>query len=521
MSARAAVIALAATALLLHASHFDHIADDAYISLRYLDHWLRGDGLVFNVGERVMGFSNLLWIVALAPFGAIGLQLPAAAQGLGAAASLGCLLLVCNELARQVPRRVMPAAAAGCWLAASGPFALWTQGGLEGPLFALTLSGATVAASRLAEAPSRRRLAAVCLCLGAAALTRPEGAAYGVVVAAWIAWRAEPSRRWHAALACLAASGAAWIALGVFSLSYYGDWLPNTYYAKTHPLSLAVLERGWVFSWAYLKGQYGASAFAVALFAATAGRSRRHPGWLAIAMIGAFSVYYLRIGGDALVYHRMWAYVQPLFALVFGAAIGWLLDSPRNAARRVACGRLALAASLLPLLALPPSFRGFELAYLRADDQRIRDLGELGRELERRAPTDTLVAANVIGALGYYSRLPLVDMLGLTDRHIARAAGPGSGSRGEREIGTPGHESHDARYVLDRAPDLILVGIPRASRRRIPLEEAFRPSFPSDRELAASPRLAADYDYRHFRLPGERYIALFVRRGQDGVETFE
>ena len=161
MSVRAAVIALAATALLLHASHFDHIADDAYISLRYLDHWLRGDGLVFNVGERVMGFSNLLWIVLLAPFGAIGLQLPAAAQGLGAAASLGCLVLVCNELARQVPRRVLPAAAAGCWLAASGPFALWSQGGLEGPLFALTLSGATVAASRLAEAPSRRRVEAL------------------------------------------------------------------------------------------------------------------------------------------------------------------------------------------------------------------------------------------------------------------------------------------------------------------------------------------------------------------------
>lgn len=43
------------------------VADDAYISFRYLDNWLNGLGLVYNPGERVEGYTNFLWIVLLAP----------------------------------------------------------------------------------------------------------------------------------------------------------------------------------------------------------------------------------------------------------------------------------------------------------------------------------------------------------------------------------------------------------------------------------------------------------------------
>ncbi|MEE2663169.1 MAG: hypothetical protein VX681_03555 [Myxococcota bacterium] len=504
MSARGAAISLAAGALLLlHAAHFDHIADDAYISLRYLDHWLRGEGLVFNPGERVMGYSNFLWIVALAPLAATGLSLPAAAQGLGAAAAFACVALVCNELVRR-HAPLWPALAAGGWLAASAPFALWAQAGLEGPLFALWLTGAQIGACRHAEQPSSQRLAATALCLVAAAWTRPEGAAYGLVVACWLGWRT--GRR--DALLCLAASLGAWLVFGGFALVYYGDWLPNTYYAKAHPLSLAVVERGWLFTWAYLKGQYGATAIAIVLFAATAGRSARAPGWLGVAMLATFVAFYLRIGGDALVYHRMWATVQPLIAIALGDAVGSLLARPSVPARAIAA-----VGCLLPLLALPHSLRGFELSYLRADDERIRSLGVLGRELAERVDPDTVIATNVIGALGFYSRLPLIDMLGLTNRQIAHA--------GQRSLGTPGHESHDGAYVLDREPDLILVGIPRASHRRIGTAEAFRPAFPSDRDLAADQRLLRDYVLRHWTLRDGRHVALFARRGYQGAPNLE
>src|SRR3989442_6717285 len=46
-----------------------YLADDAFISLRYAQHLVQGHGLVYNVGERVEGYTNFLWTAVLAlPF---------------------------------------------------------------------------------------------------------------------------------------------------------------------------------------------------------------------------------------------------------------------------------------------------------------------------------------------------------------------------------------------------------------------------------------------------------------------
>src|SRR2546428_487360 len=45
----------------LQASRLGWTTDDAYISFRYADNLVHGRGLVFNVGERVEGYSNFLW----------------------------------------------------------------------------------------------------------------------------------------------------------------------------------------------------------------------------------------------------------------------------------------------------------------------------------------------------------------------------------------------------------------------------------------------------------------------------
>src|SRR4051812_8768436 len=42
--------------------------DDAYISFRYARNFAHGDGLVYNLGERVEGYTNFLWTVILGLF---------------------------------------------------------------------------------------------------------------------------------------------------------------------------------------------------------------------------------------------------------------------------------------------------------------------------------------------------------------------------------------------------------------------------------------------------------------------
>ena len=58
---------LGGVSYLEHESKSEWGLDDAYISYRYSENLMRGEGLVFNYGERVEGYSNLLYVLAVAP----------------------------------------------------------------------------------------------------------------------------------------------------------------------------------------------------------------------------------------------------------------------------------------------------------------------------------------------------------------------------------------------------------------------------------------------------------------------
>jgi hypothetical protein len=71
---------------------------------------------------------------------------------------------------------------------------------------------------------------------------------------------------------------------------------------------------------------------------------------------------------------------------------------------------------------------------------------EIGRWLGRQARPDESAAVPVAGAIAYYGGITTIDMLGITDPHIAHRRMPSFGS------GIAGHEKHDMEYVLSRRP---------------------------------------------------------------------
>jgi hypothetical protein len=58
-------VLLATAVLVPHALLFDFVSDDAYISFRYARNLAEHGQLVFNLGERVEGYTNFLWTVLL------------------------------------------------------------------------------------------------------------------------------------------------------------------------------------------------------------------------------------------------------------------------------------------------------------------------------------------------------------------------------------------------------------------------------------------------------------------------
>src|SRR5262245_25291048 len=184
---------LALAALLVHALSFRFAIDDAWISFRYARNLLSGHGLVFNPGEPVEGYSNLLWVLLSALGLAAGLDPLLWARVMGFAAAAATALLLPGVARRlwagsepgatepERRRQSVRGAEAAMWLAAaSGPLACWSLAGLETAMFGLLM----VLAWRAAL--DRQALAAGVFSV-LMTLTRPEGLGLGVAFTAWAA----------------------------------------------------------------------------------------------------------------------------------------------------------------------------------------------------------------------------------------------------------------------------------------------------------------------------------------------
>src|SRR5437867_13225676 len=109
MSRRGVVLGLttlASAALVAHSLVWNFVTDDAYISFVYARNLARHGQLVFNLGERVEGYTNFLWTVLLAGFLKIGVPAELASRVLGAGfalATLGVTVRIARRLAGHSP----------------------------------------------------------------------------------------------------------------------------------------------------------------------------------------------------------------------------------------------------------------------------------------------------------------------------------------------------------------------------------------------------------------------------------
>ena len=135
------------------------VQDDAYISFRYARNLVEGNGLVFNVGERVEGYTNFLWTLMSAAPLAAGSDDPLPSMHRAGLvlwfATYGLLLVFGVGL---VSRKVYTAPLVAAPLVAHWSFNQWYLSGMETPLVAfLTLLVLVIFAF---QEPGRRLAAA-------------------------------------------------------------------------------------------------------------------------------------------------------------------------------------------------------------------------------------------------------------------------------------------------------------------------------------------------------------------------
>ncbi|MFN0134831.1 MAG: hypothetical protein ACKVS9_01795 [Phycisphaerae bacterium] len=538
------VVVLAAFAV--HFYFFSHqINDDAFITFRYSLNLAEGRGAIFNEGEYVEGYSNFLLMLIVAA--AIKVGGPEAAMPTAKAISFVAAivaLIASAGLCRAWLRRSgfdEIAARRSAWIApamvvASSAFAMNCTTGLETALFSACLPGGLWLHERAVE---RGRWCGSGAAFGLAALTRPEGVmVFGVFIAARVVGmlvngaqrpsavyggqrppavdaatneersRArlrsnENSRGRLSSMLLDVLVGCAMIAAHLaFRRMYYGEWVPNTYFAKVGGFDWGTAPV------AYLAEFFGYSLLGVLPLLAFVPLVMRGCGSSAAVLPALLVVLatvagVVRTGSDWMPGSRLLVPYLPVWTALVVTGLAMAARARRNGAPRPSAvlgedgaprpsavlveqpPSIAIVGAILVLVifAVQTPLRGwlFEYVSVRAVGYENGHAG-VGRHLRASANPGETVALMDIGIIGFMNpELRVLDISGLTDRHIAKS--PGVFLRKE----------YDVAYALDHNPAYFVIALLASGTPHGIDLVTLRPWLPIEVTLLDHPKFVAHY----------------------------
>lgn len=230
------------------AYYFPRTVDDLFISLRYAENLAAGRGAVYNVGERVEGYSGSLWMFLQA----LGYVLRV--EGILWTKLLGVLCLLGTQYGvYRVTRDVLGVRRWIAWLpsiylAANSYLVHWSTLGLETPLHLAMLVLLPVAVHSFLQKPSWRTRTLAILAIIACGTARPESVLYLAVNAIAPVAAAGSREKARATMRTLVVG--LWPAIAALGLlliarrAYYGYWVPNTYFVKGAHVSKDIRRLG-------------------------------------------------------------------------------------------------------------------------------------------------------------------------------------------------------------------------------------------------------------------------------------
>lgn len=424
--------------------------EDAFITYRYAQNLANGHGLVFNIGERVLGITSPLYAVLLGALGALfgPEKIPTLSASLmpmvGAAVAALLLVMILDGTRSKI------AAVVGTLLFMLHPATLSCMtGGMETPLVLLFMVTSLVALQH-------KRFATAGILLALLVLTRIDGLVWGAALGAYVLLTS-PRQAVRVALAAtvilLPCLILAWL--------YYGSPVPHSLIAKR------VIGPEWLFSEPMLSIS---RIKRYALWFIGGGLSGPHLLALSTILVGILRT--LRT-------HRSFTFILSGFSLAYVAAFyfgsappdfeWYLMPFVLSTTALVGIGvsvftRFATqpeaAKGLRTASACTAALVGVSLlahAGVQADKaadrvwvyQGVFETNlhiPLGQALKKNTSPEASIAMEAIGYQGYYSERHVIDLTGLVSPEVV-AIRRSSKSNGEA-----------FRRVLEQhAPDLIVL----------------------------------------------------------------
>ncbi len=491
---------------LWHAISVGYVVDDAYISLRYAHNFAQGHGLVYNVGVRVEGYTNFLWVLSLGIISWIcpHVDMLVVAQGISLAFGVATLVLMFVLARRSIEASPWMWLAGPLMLAGNSSFCAWSTGGLASTAYAFLILLALVMHDR--EFRTGKGALGSVIPIALLSLVRGDGfvwfALFSVVRIVEHMRRGESpfNRR-------LVIWGTVFFAVLVpyiiWRTWYYGYPLPNTYYAKVGG-SFDLYMRGIRHTKHFLE-QYGGALWLTLIALSWVKRDAapwvQGGRWIAL---GWFA-YIIQVGGDGLAFYRFFSYITPVLYMLTAVGLYEIMSWAKTHSPQVSSPRLRVAFSAIVLLIAglgsQQSIQVLRHAdpaiapYHHFDNYFIARCAAAGTWLAENSQEDDVIASTPAGAISYFSNRSVIDMLGLTDSHIARVPTKNPGR------GRAGHEKGDGAYVLLQKPEFILLGNVAVGREPMNAEGIERNLCNrSEHEIWATPAFHETYELQTVRL---------------------
>ena len=409
--------------------NINYYYDDSYISLRYAKHFIEGNGLVWNIGERIQGYTNFLHILLISFFNFIFNNLIQTNIFINLIYYLILfLLLINNKYLKENLKNFNYLN--NLIILSSAPIIVWTVGGLETILFTIFILLSFLEYNNSREL--KIKLLLISIYLNLAFLTRPDAFIFIVIFFIYIAINHRKNIIYFLIPFLISIIYLNWC------YNFYGSFLPNTYYAKSYQIGYFKQIYGLKYIFWFLSKPY----FFLLIYLLFKLYLKDFKLELIDSIIIFYSLYIVYVGGDHMVSFRFFVPIIPFLSI----KIFQYIKSKNIKFTLVYFVAITLGVSQLFFSSLIPN-----------KFDKISEYGKLAAEyINSNFPKQSTIAINTAGSIPYFADdYKYIDMLGLNDTTISK-----------RKISKPiaelqhitGHSKGDGKYILTRKPDYIILG---------------------------------------------------------------
>jgi arabinofuranosyltransferase len=439
------------TSFIVNNERYFTLVDDAMISMRYAQHLAQGHGLTWNTGAvPVEGFTNLGWMMYMAFLHLF--PIPASKISLAVMLTSLAILLANIFIVYKIAKILLPEsnyapAIAALVTAFYFPLVFWSLRGMEVGLLTLLVN------SSFLLAVTKNKTILISILLAIAILVRMDALISTTLIALYLFAKNKRGAITPAAVIIATTFAILW-----FQKTYFGDFLPTTYYQKVTGFStLERVQQGFL-----VFNQFATGDTLFLFLFSLAGLyfyklQRNHEALLLLGIFVAQCAYSIYVGGDYAepetnAANRFITQGMPALIILFSWMTSRILADLTTAQPQLTFARskVNLAIPLaLGVLAIISGEAWFNYAIdnaplLKADIRRVK----LGLHIAKNTSPEAVIAVHAAGQIPYYSERATIDLLGLNDPVVAKGLGHGEFY--------PGHNKWDYDYSIGQLqPDLI------------------------------------------------------------------